>query len=342
MYYLAQTRSRLRSALAEAALEPCVSHVVLSNRIQLHNRDCLEWLAEQEDNSFHAVVTDPPYGMHEYSQKQIEKLRAGRGGVWRIPPSLGGYVRTPVPRFTVLETSDLAFLYYFFLKWGQTLFPKLVPGAHVIVASTPLLSHLVSEALVGAGYERRGEIVRLTQTLRGGDRPKNAEQEFQDVTVMPRSGWEPWLLFRKPFHGTVAENLRKWGTGGLRRLPSGPFSDVIQSRPTRPEERALAPHPSLKPQSFLRHIVRASLPLGTGRVLDPFAGSGSTLAACEAVGYEGVGVELDPAFFQMACEAIPVLARLSLRDDGSSVAAGAGRRDLGKQGSLLASTSQTP
>jgi DNA modification methylase len=84
---------------------------------------------------------------------------------------------------------------------------------------------------------------------------------------------EPWGLFRKPCEGCVQDNLRKWMTGGLRRVSSDvPFGDVITSSPTRSEERSFAPHPSLKPQSFMRQIVRASLPLGTGVVLDPFMG----------------------------------------------------------------------
>ena len=52
--------------------------------------------------------------------------------------------------------------------------------------------------------------------------------------------------------------------------------------------------------------------MGTGLVLDPFAGSGSTLAAAEAVGYESVGVEQDEFFVELAREAIPKLARLSV------------------------------
>jgi DNA modification methylase len=282
-----------------------------SGLIEIHEADCLEWLAEQPDHSFEAVVTDPPYGMLEYTPTQVEKMRAGRGGVWRIPPSIGGHKRAPVPRFTVLDDSHKADLYAFFAEWGRVLRPKLVPGAHVLIAASPLLSHLVAQAMVEAKYERRGEIVRLTQTLRGGDRPKNAEAEFPDVTVMPRSAWEPWLLFRKPLEGTVAQNLRVWKTGGLRRLGAGPFTDVIVSSPTRREERNLAPHPSLKPQAFLRQVVRAILPLGEGTVLDPFAGSGSTLAACEANGYRGIGVELDPAYVTLAVQAVPRLSQLS-------------------------------
>jgi DNA modification methylase len=275
----------------------------------LFHADSLAWLRAQSPNSIHGVVTDPPYGLVEYTPGQQKKLRARRGGVWRIPPSYDGHQRSPLPRFTTLTTADLEFLQRFFRNFGEALLPVLTPGAHVLIASNPLVSHLVSFALGSAGLERRGEIVRLVMTMRGGDRPKNAHKEFPGVSVMPRSMWEPWLLFRKPLEGTVAANLQKWKTGGLRRISDDlPFGDVIKSAPTRAGERTLAGHPSLKPQSFLRRVVRAILPLGEGTVLDPFAGSGSTLAAAEAVNYRSVGVEIDPEYFQLAQEAIPKLA----------------------------------
>lgn len=269
------------------------------------NADCFRWLAVRERNSIHAVVTDPPYGLHEYSVEQIDKLRLGKGGVWRIPPSFDGNKRSPLPRFTTLTPAQLDELSCFFYEWGKLLLPVLVPGANVIVASNPLLSHLISNSLASAGLERRGEIARLTMTMRGGDRPKNAHVEFADVSVMPRSMWEPWLMFRKPLEGRVQDNLRKWGTGGFRRISAArPFGDVITSSPTHKREKEIAPHPSLKPQSFLRKLVRGVLPLGRGVVLDSFAGAGSTLAACEAVGYESVGTELDETYFSLASESI--------------------------------------
>lgn len=285
-------------------------------RLSLIHDDCLRWLEARPNHSVHAVVTDPPYGLVEYSAIEQEKLRRGKGGVWRIPPSFDGAKRAPIPRFTVLTATDLDVLEQFFATWAQRLLPALVPGANVVVASNPLLSHIVAGALSRAGLERRGELVRLVMTMRGGDRPKHAHVEFADVSVMPRSMWEPWLLFRKPLDGRVQDNLRKWGTGGFRRISaSRPFGDVIASSPTRPSERRHAPHPSLKPQAFLRRLVRAVLPLGCGVVLDPFAGSGSTLAAAEAVGYDSVGIERDQAYFIMATRAIPSLAAMRIDDD---------------------------
>lgn len=278
---------------------------------RLYRADCMEWLSAAAEKSIHAVVTDPPYGLVEYTTREQGKLRAGRGGVWRIPPSYDGHTRSPLPRFTTLSTADLEQLTRFFTEWARALVPVLVPGAHVLVASNPLVSHLVANALAAGGLERRGEVVRLVMTMRGGDRPKGAHEEYPDVSVMPRSMWEPWLLFRRPLEGRVQDNLRKWKTGGLRRISSDrPFGDVIRSHPTRKAEREIAPHPSLKPQAFLRQVVRAVLPLGEGVVLDPFAGSGSTLAAAEAIGYESIGIEFDAEYVRVAEKAVPNLSAL--------------------------------
>jgi DNA modification methylase len=280
----------------------------------LYRGDCLTWLATRAHNSIHAVVTDPPYGLIEYTKHEQAKLRRGRGGVWRIPPSFDGHQRSPLPRFTTLSPAQLADLDAFFERWAIALAPVLVPGAHVVMASNPLVSFLIAGALARAGFERRGEIIRLVMTMRGGDRPKNAHEEFHDVSVMPRSMFEPWLLFRKPLEGRVQDNLRTWKTGALRRISATkPFGDVIESAPTRPQERRLANHPSLKPQAFLRQVVRAVLPLGEGIVLDPFAGSGSTLAAASAVDYQSIGIERDPKYAALAARAIPKLAAYQLR-----------------------------
>ncbi len=277
----------------------------------LYMNDCMSWLKARKEASVHAVVTDPPYGLLEYTEEEQRKLRAGRGGVWRIPPSYDGHIRSPLPRFTILEQKHKANIDAFFEDFGRALLPVLVPGAHVFVASNPLIVHHVTNAMARVGYEPRGSIIRLVMTMRGGDRPKNAHEEFPDVSVMPRSMWEPWVLLRKPIEGRVQDNLRKWKTGALRRVSDEkPFGDVIASSPTPKNERKIAPHPSLKPQAFLRKIVRACLPLEEGFVLDPFAGSGSTLAAAEALDYSSIGIETDPHFIRIARDAMPRLARL--------------------------------
>lgn len=277
--------------------------------------DAFSWLRAAEPNSIQAVVTDPPYGLLEYTDRELRKLRRGKGGVWRIPPAFDGCQRKPVPRFTVLTNDDRLALKRFFEGFAAVLMPVLVPGAHVFIATNPLVSYLVYEPMIAAGFEKRGEIIRVIHTLRGGDRPKNAHTQFTDVSVMPKSCWEPWGLFRKPCEGRVQDNLRKWKTGGLRRISADePFKDLIYSSPARGIERKIAPHPSLKPQHFLRQIVRASLPLKCGVILDPFMGSGSTIAAAHACGLESIGIENSPEYYAIAESAIPQLSNLPLSE----------------------------
>jgi site-specific DNA-methyltransferase (adenine-specific) len=302
---------------------------VTQGKAQIVPADCFDWLAQREASSIHAVVTDPPYGLVEYTEKEQIKLRNGRGGIWRIPPSFDGHKRAPLPRFTVLDEDDHKELSSFFSRFAAALMRVVVPGANIVVASNPLLAHIVASSMLDNGLEMRGYIVRMTMTMRGGDRPKNAHREFNGVSVMPRSMWEPWVVMRKPLDGRVQDNLRKWKTGGFRRPnEEQPFGDLIRSNPTPRAERQIAPHPSLKPQEFMRRVVRAVLPLGKGVVLDPFAGSGSTLAAANAVGYESIGLERDHAYYQMALKAIPALARLHVNHASSMSGQAGGKSDV--------------
>ena len=292
--------------------KPAQASAAFANDLtKLYQADCFDWLSDQPARSIHAVVTDPPYGLVEFSGTEIAKLRSGKGGVWRVPPSFDGHQRSPLPRFTTLDQEDRTELFAFFKRLALHLKRITVPGANVVVASNPLLAHIVASAMSEGGLELRGYIARMVMTMRGGDRPKNAHVEFSGISVMPRSMWEPWVILRSPLDGKVSENLRRWKTGGFKRPSEDrPFGDLIQSGPTSAAERKLAPHPSLKPQAILRQIVSASLPLGEGLVLDPFAGSGSTLAAACAVGYPSIGVEIDAEYVKLASDSIPRLAAL--------------------------------
>ena len=284
----------------------------LDSLCKLIHGDSIDVMKSMASESIHSIVTDPPYGLIEYEDGNHAKLRSGKGGVWRIPPKLNGVERAPLPRFTVLGPQDRERLAQFFRAFAEQALRILVPGGHLILASNPLLSTAVFDVIARAGFEKRGEIIRLVATLRGGDRPKGFEEEFAEVSVMPRSGWEPWGLFRKPIsERTVSLNLRRWGTGGLRRPSSElPLKDVMECAPARGKERAAAPHPSLKPQKLMRALVHASLPLGKGVVLDPFAGSGSTLAAASAIGYRSIGIERDGEYILLAQGAFPTLKSL--------------------------------
>jgi site-specific DNA-methyltransferase (adenine-specific) len=303
-----------KSALAPFALD--YEHAYIGSALVIHV-DCLDWMKRIPEASIHAVVTDPPYGVKEYEPDQLEKRSNGNGGVWRIPPAFDGHQRAPLPRFTAFNQAEREEVRQYFADWAGALGRVLRPGGHLFVAANALLAQLVFSAIAETGLEFRGQVIRMVRTMRGGDRPKNAEEEFADVCTMPRSCYEPWGVFRKPMPAgmKVSDCLREYRTGGLRRKPDGnPFEDVIDSERTPRRERDIVNHPSLKPQSFLRKVVYSALPLGEGIVVDPFMGSGSTVAAGEAVGYTCIGIERVAEYFTMSRKAVPELARLATED----------------------------
>jgi len=286
------------------------------------NADCIEWMRKLPENSVQAIVTDPPYGVKEYEDEQLEKRANGNGGIWRLPPKFDDSLRAPLPRFTALNEKEKRVISDFFREWGEVALHILAPGSHVLIATNSFIAQILYSALVASGLEFRGQVIRLVRTLRGGDRPKNAEAVYPDVCSMPRGCYEPWGIFRKPLHAgmKVSDCLNKFGTGGLRRVSDDkPFEDVIPSERTPKRERELANHPSLKPQSFMRALVYASLPLGRGLVLDPFMGSGSTVAAAINVGYQAIGVERNEKYYKMASSAIPALAALEIQNTNNGI-----------------------
>ncbi len=209
-------------------------------RSRIMHADCFEWLSRIPENSIHAIVTDPPYGVKEYEFDQIEKRSNGNGGIWRIPPSFDGSTRAPLPRFTALDRKERDSLRRFFVEWARVVVHTLRPGGHVFIASNAFLSQLVFSALVDGGLEFRGELIRVVRTLRGGDRPKNAEEEFPGVSSLPRGCYEPWGILRKPM---LPGHLSQSAISRITQVSSPNLFSVKLSMPPFPSARELSSIP---------------------------------------------------------------------------------------------------
>lgn len=82
-------------------------------------------------------------------------------------------------------------------------------------------------------------------------------------------------------------------------FPALPFTDedwrFWYSGKAGKADRAGSRHPTVKPLALMQWLCRLVTPPG-GRILDPFAGSGTTLQAAHACGFAGVGIERDPDY----------------------------------------------
>ena len=66
------------------------------------------------------------------------------------------------------------------------------------------------------------------------------------------------------------------------------------------EERV---HPTQKPVEVMQWCIKM-LPKSVDDICDPFMGSGTTLVACAKLGRKGIGIELDPEYFEIACKRV--------------------------------------
>jgi site-specific DNA-methyltransferase (adenine-specific) len=105
-------------------------------------------------------------------------------------------------------------------------------------------------------------------------------------------------------HGEGHAGSAMWGGIGTHRSPG--FGDVggasrffYTGKASRSDRGSGNNHPTVKPQDLMRWLLTLVTPQG-GRVLDPFAGSGSTLVAAASLRIEAVGIELEEQWCRVA------------------------------------------
>jgi site-specific DNA-methyltransferase (adenine-specific) len=134
-------------------------------------------MATLDDNSIDAIVCDPPYEL------------GFMGKSW--------------------DNSGIA---YDVTVWQQCL-RVLKPGGHLIAFGGSRTYHRLAVAIEDAGFEIRDQI----QWIYGSGFPKshNLKDKYEGWGTALKPAHEPAVLARKPFHGTVADNVMTWGVGAL-------------------------------------------------------------------------------------------------------------------------------
>jgi site-specific DNA-methyltransferase (adenine-specific)/modification methylase len=116
----------------------------------------------------------------------------------------------------------------------------------------------------------------------------------------PSSGW---LVWDKEINGNFADCELAWSNIDqparlLRHMWNGGI---------RKGQEAKHGHPTQKPVALMEWCL-GFLP-NAQTILDPFMGSGTTLVACQRMGRNGTGIELDPDYFAIACKRVDEASR---------------------------------
>lgn len=107
----------------------------------------------------------------------------------------------------------------------------------------------------------------------------------------------------------TAKSSSKERNAGLEGLPlkecqtgcegAMPIDDKKKER-DRFKKQAFNHHPTVKPLSLMRYMLKLLAPPGNPICLDPFAGSGSTVCAAVQLGINCIGIEKEPEYFEIA------------------------------------------
>lgn len=172
---------------------------------------------------------------------------------------------------------------------------QLAPGAPFYVcAPSGVLETTFRLSLASAGLGLRQQIVWVKDRFVLG----RADYHGQHETLLYgwRFGEEPPVPPHfDPEHDTV---LYGWKEGAAHTWEGGRKQSTVWAydRPSRSAE-----HPTMKPVPLVKRAVQNSSSPDGGRVLDFFAGSGSTLIACHLAGRVASLVELEPRYADVIC-----------------------------------------
>ncbi len=240
--------------------------------------DCINRLAEIEDNSIDAIFADPPYflsngGISVQSGKQVcvDKGDWDKGG-------------TP------------EYIYEFNRQWLALCRTKLRDDGTIWISGTHHNIHVVMRCLQELGYK-----VLNTITWQKTDPPPNLSCRYFNFST------ELIIWARK-----YEKKPHKFNYETMKLLNGGrQMTDVWRIPAVNLWEKQQGKHPTQKPLRLLYRIILASTDKGD-TILDPFSGSGTTGIAANLLGRKYIGIEQDEKF----CE-LSLLRRQAIDDENT-------------------------
>jgi len=237
-----------------------MSNSFRSGTIQLEKRDCLDWLSELPSDTAGAVITDPPYCSGGSSRAEIQR-----------PPSekyLNQGQQKTYEDFAG-DALDGRSFYRWSVEWMREALRVTKPSGYLLVFADWRQLGTLTDAVQAAGWLWRG------------------------INV-----WDKTESSRAPHKGYFRHQAEYivWATKGKCRKAThaGPFPGVIRCY----QHHSQKFHATGKPLELLERLVQCVDP--GELILDPFAGSASTLLAARATGRPASGCEIEPKIFATA------------------------------------------
>lgn len=287
---------------------------------EIINGDAIDVMKNLDADSIHALITDPPYNYEFIGQnwnedeinRRIQRVKNSKTMVKNIPygSGLAGGVRNAKwykkNRENIVQYQDWC------TQWGKAAFRVLKPGALALVFNSTRTAAHVQIALEDAGFYARDIIVWRRNS--GIPKGLNAESKLKSRGYADYSKWEGWysalrteweaiVVVQKPLENNYTNTLMKYNTGlfhAEREDTSGFQSDIIENI-RREKKDAFNNHPTVKPVALMEQLIKLVVPKHSNNILlDPFIGSGTTAVAAQNLGVKWLGIEINPAYVNIA------------------------------------------
>lgn len=236
---------------------------------QLYQGDALETLQKWEDKYFHATVTDPPYNI----------ARDRKGLAWAFSSHVT--IDSEWDRFTGDEYEA------FTAAWLKEVCRVTKENGNIFIFGS--YHNIYTIGAIAARMDLR--IVNSIIWAKPNAQPNITCRMFTESTEQVL-----WLC------NNTQKKAKNWTYNykHMKELNGGKQMRNYWEIPVTPQrEKSHGKHPSQKPLKVMERIVLAGTNPGD-RVLDCFAGSGSTLLACDRLERRWVGIERDPEYCEIA------------------------------------------
>ena len=286
-----------------------------ANRV-IHG-DCVSVMNDLPRDSIAACITDPPYN-YEFIGRQwdsdeinrrLERVKDSNTLVKNIPygSGLAGGVRNA--RWYERNRDNIINYTNWCKEWASELYKVCKHGSPVAVfSSTRTVAH-IQVALEDAGFYTRDILVYRRHS--GIPKGLNLKRKLEKMNHPDAEKWDGWhtcfrneweaiVLVQKPLLNNYWETLQSTGVGVFKTITDeGSFqSNIFEGYYNKGEEKFA--HCTVKPLALIERLILTLVPKSEDNViLDPFAGSGTTLVAAQQLGYPYVGIEIEKEYIDL-------------------------------------------
>ncbi len=272
--------------------------------------DCIERLRELPDASVHLILSDIPYGIGadawDVLHDNTNSALLGRSPAQERAGAVFKRRGKPINGWSEADGNIPREYHEWCARWAGEWLRVLKPGGSALVFAGRRYAPRCVTALEDAGFNFRDMLAWLRPlAVHRAQRLSVVFERRGDLARARRwDGWrlgnlrptfEPILWCFKPYRVTIADNVLEHDVGAYNQDAFARYFDGVDNVlecGMEPGEGGL--HPTQKPLKLMKALIELTTAPGH-LVLDPFAGSGTTLVAARDLGRRYLGIERDPA-----------------------------------------------